>query len=141
MELGVNSSSASPYKTTRVVMCPYCRKPAALVDSVIVFRKSHGPIWFCAGCRAWTGVHQNSPDYAPKGSLAKEELRKLRSDAHHAFDLLWSSGRMTRDEAYGLMCSLMHVSGPRAHIGFFSEEQCTDLIRKLDNAGALGCPN
>lgn len=103
-------------------VCPYCNRRAKLEDSAIVYQRSYGPIWHCAPCAAFVGVHRNSPVYAPLGTLANAELRALRRRTHAAFDPIWQSGTMRRGEAYGWLADRMGLAV--AHVGEFDLEQC-----------------
>lgn len=114
-------------------ICPYCEAPAVLVDSVEVYSRSYGLIWLCRDCQAWVGIHKNSPLSAPLGRLANAELRKLKIQAHAAFDPLWKSGAMTRPEAYKHLAKLMRIKVKKTHIGFFDADQCRQVIELLTN--------
>lgn len=119
-----------PGKTALVVMCPYCDKPARLVDSIEIYkRRSYGWAWWCEPCDAHVGCHKKT--YTPLGRLANRELRHWKQEAHKAFDPLWKSSAMRRADAYKLMQSLMGMTPDEAHIGEFDVEQCQKLIRLL----------
>jgi len=44
--------------------------------------------------------------------------------AHAAFDPLWKSGRMSRNEAYRRLAIAMGLHQDKCHIGMFDEQQC-----------------
>ena len=109
-------------------VCPYCNEKAVLVDSAIVYGRSYGVIWRCPQtCDAYVGVHKGSN--APLGTLANAELRAWRRKAHAAFDPLWQSGEMGRQEAYWWLCEQMGLAKSQAHIAMFGVEQCRWVIR------------
>jgi hypothetical protein len=110
------------------VICPYCKKKAKLIDSVEIYGKSYGKIWICWPCDARVGVHKNSKKNAPLGQLAGKKLREARKSAHATFDKLWKSGKMSRTDAYALMCEKLNIEKSQAHIGKFNMKQCADLI-------------
>jgi hypothetical protein len=115
------------------VICPYCNKPAKLVDSSIVYGgKSYGMIWLCQPCDAYVGVHKNSKDHAPLGRLANAELRWWKREAHAAFDPLWKEGTMSRGDAYRWMQRVLVMSQYEAHIGKFDISECRALIRATE---------
>jgi hypothetical protein len=125
------------------VICPYCIKPAKLVDSIVVYRTaSYGMMWLCAPCDAYVGTHRDSKQHIPLGRLANAELRKWKIRAHAAFDPLWKNGEMSRGKAYLLMQDLMGISAGQAHIGEFTVDDCKLLIEKLkerrENLAAAG---
>lgn len=115
------------------IICPYCRNPAELVDSAIVYGKSYGMIWDCRACDAYVGTHKNSPNHAPLGRLANKELREWKKLAHAAFDPLWTSKhrKYTRKQAYKWMQDAMGISLEEAHIGKFDVDKCKQLVELL----------
>jgi hypothetical protein len=113
------------------VICPYCIKPANLVDSAVVYGTSYGKMWLCSPCDAYVGTHKDSKQHIPLGRLANAELRRWKIRAHDAFDPLWKSGEMSRGKAYLLMQDLMGISAGQAHIGEFTVDDCKSLIEKL----------
>lgn len=112
--------------------CPYCEKPAFLVTGAVIYphRPELHPLkfWNCPECKAYTGCHANSPVNKPKGRLANAELRKLKMEAHAAFDPLWKTGRMSRSDAYGILADRLGIKMSKCHIGFFDEAQCRRVV-------------
>ena len=130
-------------------ICPYCSKPAVLVDSVVVYRRSYGMIWHCAPCRAWVGVHKGT--IKPLGRLANEELRQWKIKAHAAFDPLWQAkfrhraaggaGKtgtpggasykpaFARGSGYSWLATQMQIDKKDCHIGMFDVEQCKQVVQ------------
>lgn len=118
------------------IECPYCHGKAELIDSAEIFHRSFGPIWICRPCDARVGVHENSPDHAPKGTLANAELRGHRMLAHYYFDWLWKA-KMRRDKvsrkdarlsAYLWLAEQMGIPVKRCHIGMFHVKQCQQVV-------------
>lgn len=97
----------------RKITCQYCRGDAPLVDSSVVYGKSYGPIYYCAPCGAYVGVHKKT--LQPLGTVANAELRFWRKQAHAAFDPLWQGKRMPRGKAYAKLAKELNVSV--IHIG------------------------
>lgn len=118
------------------VVCPYCGARAELIDSGRVYSRSYGPIWACLPCRAWVGVHRNSPRFAPLGRLADAGLRRAKVLAHDAFDPFWQAAVRTRgwsqdkarSRAYAWLARQMGIPVGRCHIGHFTVEQCQRVI-------------
>lgn len=126
----MNSPAQDKELTTDiVVVCPYCRCLAKLVNSQTVYGASHGLLWRCEPCGAHVGVHKNSARYAPLGQLANAELRAARQKAHIEFDALWKRHNMTRQAAYQWMARNMGKNILDAHIGKFSVSECHLLIK------------
>lgn len=116
----------------RTVLCSYCGKPAELVDSAEVYGgRSCGMVWLCRPCKAWVGVHRNSKTFAPLGRLANAELRDWKKRAHNAFDALWRSGKVTREQAYSWLRAAMGLTVEQAHIGRFDVPECKKLVELL----------
>jgi len=113
-------------------MCPYCSKPAKLVDGSVVYKHradlKHKLFWLCAPCRAWVGCHPNSKDAKPLGTLANYQLRQKRSKIHRIFDPIWQSGMLNRTEAYTQLAYYMGIELKNCHIGHFREDECDCAI-------------
>lgn len=115
--------------------CPYCGKPAQLVDSAIVYGgRSYGLIWDCRPCDAYVGVHRGTQ--TPLGRLANAELREWKKRAHAYFDQLWKSRKMSRGQAYSHSAKIMGIPKHEAHIGMFDVERCRKLVGLLQEARA-----
>ncbi|MGD9726953.1 MAG: zinc-finger-containing protein [Nitrospira sp.] len=119
----------------RKVLCPYCDLQAELIDAAQVYRRSYGKLWICQPCNAWVGVHKDSKDAAPKGTLAKAGLRRLRIEVHGVFDPFWmelcasglSKGR-ARKACYTRLATDMAIQPEVCHIAMFDEDQCKQAI-------------
>lgn len=115
-----------------VPWCPYCRNEAKLVTGREIY--PHRPdlfdrrFWQCKPCGAHVGCHAGSRGNAALGRLANAELRKLKMEAHAAFDPIWKTGKMKRKEAYSYLADRMKVKVKECHIGYFSEDQCRRVI-------------
>jgi hypothetical protein len=114
-----------------IVYCPYCTKQAALVDSSIIYKSSYGFIWLCQNCDAYTGVHKSSRTFKPLGTLANKETRELRKKVHALFDPYWKGGKMTRDQAYVKLASMLNIDKKICHVAMFDEVRCRQAIHLL----------
>lgn len=65
------------------------------------------------------------------GTLADNELREYRKQAHYWFDKLWQQPtRITsRYKAYGWLAYQMHLKREDTHIAHFEIEQCKKVIK------------
>lgn len=108
-------------------ICPYCKQPTEFVDSSEVYRESHGMIYLCRPCRAWVRIHKDS-EAAALGRLANAELREWKKKAHDAFDPIWKSNLMSREQAYAWLSEKLKVPRHYTHIGFFGVETCKKLV-------------
>ena len=125
-------------KKKNTIRCPYCGANAKLRPATVVYGDAalnkNSYVYVCdryPACDAYVAAHEESK--LPMGTLTNGELRNKRIRAHHAFDQLWKSGRMTKKEAYrwlqmqfGLRSLLLEL----AHIGMFGEYMCDRLIRE-----------
>ena len=108
-------------------VCPYCGRAPELADSAEVYHGySYGPIYICRPCNAYVGCHMGTVN--PKGRLADAELREAKKQAHHAFDRLWKSGRMTRHQAYAWLSDTLGIAREYAHIGMFDVGMCRAVV-------------
>lgn len=86
--------------------CPYCGAPTQLVDSSEIYGTSYGcKCYVCKPCGAWVGCHKNS-DRA-LGRVANAILRRLKHQAHEAFDPIWNDNLRSRSKAYELLSSTL----------------------------------
>lgn len=114
-------------KKRKGVICPYCQRTAALVDSIVIYRtRSYGPAWRCAPCDAYVGCHPGTE--RPLGRLANAELRKAKIEAHKYFDSIWREGHMSRSEAYRWLADQLGMHPRGVHIGYFGVEQCVRVV-------------
>ncbi|ECC0132114.1 hypothetical protein FL828_20415 [Salmonella enterica subsp. enterica] len=114
-----------------MIICDYCGEYAILVSGASIY--PHRPdlyrlqFWSCEACKAWVGCHKNT-DAKPLGRLANAQLRMAKSGAHAAFDPIWKSGRLTRQQAYAWLSREMSLSREECHIGMFDLEQCQRVV-------------
>lgn len=115
-------------------LCPYCHKQTTLSDSSIIYGKSYGMIYICFKCDAYVGCHKGTTN--AKGSVANEELRKLRKKAHELFDPLWRkkafrdncSLNIARNKGYTWLSEQLGIPRKFTHIGMLNKEQCLKVI-------------
>lgn len=122
------------------VTCPYCHKPAQLVDGTAIYLNrpdlAGKNFYLCDPCDAYVGCHpaqtptQNGvgDGTVPMGRLANAELRRAKNAAHAAFDPLWKSGRMHRKAAYKWLSKALGLTSQQTHIGMFDVDQCAAVV-------------
>ncbi len=114
----------------RAPTCPYCNNPSILVTGDDLY--PHIPalrsksFYRCAPCKAHVGCHPGTTK--PLGRLANAELRRLKMDAHAAFDHLWAGGRMKRASAYKWLAGALGIDPKTCHIGMFNEDECRAVV-------------
>ncbi len=113
--------------------CPYC-------GGSVIYRSANGiykdnsrstMLYVCSHypqCDAYVRTHTGTK--IPVGSMANHELRALRKTAHYYFDRLYSSGYMTKDDAYYWLASVIDAPMSHAHIGYLSEYYCKQVIEQ-----------
>jgi len=84
-------------------------------------------IYLCRPCDAYVGVHRGTDK--PKGRLANKQLRYWKIAAHEAFDPIWQTKLMKRNEAYKWLAECMGLDQKKTHIGMFDVEQCKQVIK------------
>lgn len=82
-----------------------------------------------AGCDVKAWKH----DYSGFWLISDGETRKARMEAHRAFDALWKSGEWVmagkkRHHAYRELANFMGIEARECHIGFFSADQCGQVL-------------
>ena len=114
-------------------VCPYCLKTSELVGGDVIYPRrpdlSQKRFFLCKPCDAYVGCHPGT--VVALGRLANKELRTWKIKAHEAFDPLWQTGKMSRSNAYELMCRMINITRNEAHIGLFNVDQCKLLIKKI----------
>lgn len=132
--------------SARQVKCDYCKQPAVLVGGIAIYphRRDLKAMWFwrCVSCSAYVGCHPpgNGDGTKPLGRLANEELRRLKSLAHAAFDPLWKVGCMKRGDAYYWLSKATGIPLERCHVGMMNETECElvcSTIMKAELDGSL----
>lgn len=125
----------------RLVICQYCGKRAELITGKTLFphlENLHGKwFWRCESCKAHVGCHQKTT--VPMGTLAKVELRALRSKVHKVFDQKWQrkrksrGSRKARHAAYKWLADQLNINPTQCHIGLFDEEMCRNALEVINN--------
>lgn len=113
-------------------ICPYCKDKSQYVDSIQIYGKSYGMIYFCKRCDAWCGVDKNNPTKS-LGRLANHELRELKKKAHATFDPLWQNLLVSRTNAYRELSEYLGIEKKYTHIGMFSSKTCLRVIEFSKN--------
>ena len=118
--------------------CPYCGKPAMLVDGRAIYPSrpdlAYLKFWQCKPCDAYVGCHKKgapigrgvrSDGTVPLGRMADMYLRGWKSNVHQVFDPLWKDGYMRdRNTAYAWLAKKMGIPVAECHIGMFTIERC-----------------
>lgn len=108
--------------------CPYCQSKCKVQDSSVIYGRSYGPVLICTrfpACDSYVGCHRNG---RPLGTLANAELRRFRNAAHAAFDPIWKTGRMRRQEAYAWLAKRLGIDKYECHIAMFDLDMCGKVI-------------
>lgn len=111
-------------------ICRYCGSPVVYTSNAEIYGKEYGTgkCYLCRNCRAFVGVHPGTD--TPLGTLANEELREWRKEAHFWFDRIWKKPTRitTRYNAYGYLARKMGLPREETHIGMFEIDQCKKVI-------------
>lgn len=112
-------------------VCRYCGFTVVFTDNSEIYGKCYGggKVYLCRNCGAYVGTHKGGK--IPLGTLADEELRKMRKEAHDAFDVLWKQKKMSRAKAYKWLAEKMELPSEKTHIAMFEIEQCKKVIELL----------
>lgn len=111
-------------------ICRYCGSPVVYTSNAEIYGREYGTgrCYLCRNCGAFVGVHPGTD--IPLGTLANEELREYRKEAHFWFDRIWKSPTRitTRHKAYGWLALKMELPPEKTHIGMFEKEQCIRVV-------------
>jgi len=108
-------------------ICQYCNGTVSLVSNSIIYGKEYGNglAYVCENCKASVGVHNDC--ITPLGSLADEDTKAARKEAHATFDKLWQGrGDGARAIAYAKLAEYFDTD--KAHIGWMSAEECQRVL-------------
>ncbi len=125
-------------------ICPYCKCETELVrgDEIYVqdINTTPRPAYldkFFYRCKNdkkhYVGTYLDNK--TSLGSLANDELREIRSQAHKIFDPLWSKKThfKNRDAAAKWLSHEMNIPLNLIHFGMFNEGQCREAIQLCKN--------
>lgn len=111
------------------VLCPYCNDPAHAVDGRQVYPHRpdlhHRRFYVCWVCRAWA---PRAISGAPMARLANARTRRLRQQAHQAFDPVWQKGRMSRSQAYAWLRNALGLTSGQCHMAWMSDSNLEAVI-------------
>ena len=89
--------------------------------------------WFykCTGCNGTVGAHQQRP-YAPLGTIADEETKRLRTLVHKTIDPLWKNkdkaiAKKRRHALYQIIGERLGIK--EYHTGEADADQCRTVIK------------
>lgn len=126
--------------------CPYCKRPAALVDGGAVYPSRPDLrakwFWMCWGCDAWVGCHDGTKKAL--GRLADAALRRWKKAAHAAFDPLWQAKierdgckkHEARNAGYAWLAKQLGIEAKDCHIGMFDVAQCQRVVEICEKVGS-----
>ncbi len=125
----------------RIVLCPYCLAGAELVEGTEIYGHDYPDrkFWLCRKCRSYVGCHPGTD--VPLGSLANEELRRWRRQAHLSLDPLWKGKpdeKNLRREVYEKVAELLGLKVADAHIAKFDVEKCKKVVSLVELAKEVG---
>lgn len=112
------------------VICGECGRDAFLVSGADIY--PHRPdlyrlkFWKCE-CGAYVGCHRGRRA-RPLGTPAGAGTRGLRHMVHGEFDVIWKSGKMTRNEAYGWLADKLGIEREKCHVGMFDSDRCREVL-------------
>lgn len=117
-------------KVLKPTICRYCGSPVVYTSNAEIYGREYGTgrCYLCRNCGAFVGVHPGTD--IPFGTLANEELREYRKEAHFWFDRIWKRPTRitTRYKAYGWLALKMELPREKTHIGMFEKEQCIKVV-------------
>ena len=118
----------------KIGRCPYCGSAVVIKSADGVYRENrdNAKLFICSRypeCDAYARIKDGTTDI-PMSSMANGKLRALRIEAHRQFDKIYSSGLMSRGEAYSWLAYLLCIPRGHAHIGELGEHYCNVVIEE-----------
>lgn len=117
------------------VVCNYCGCEAELVTGRKVWplRKDLVDllVWSCEPCKAYATCKKGSNE--PRGTLAKDSLRRLRVKCHKMMDLIWQDGYMTRTATYEWLQLELRLTKEKCHIAMFDNDICNRVLKLAEH--------
>jgi len=117
--------------SNRPTRCPYCGAPVRYrsADGIYQDNPNGVMLYVCERypkCDAYVRTHVGTT--IPVGNMADGKLRALRKEAHDAFNQLYISGMMSRDDAYSWLSVMLQTPRSQAHIGNLTDCYCQKVI-------------
>lgn len=122
-------------------VCRYCNHKPELKTAMQVYGRNIGDCnfyWVCPLCGAMVGCKKGTTK--PMGELANARTRKLRIEAHRAFDPIWKSNLMMRDQAYCWLAKHLGLTFNTCHFSLMSDNNliktvqiCNNFLKEDDN--------
>ena len=103
---------------------------SAPVDGSVIYPDRphlHRHLYYLCKCGAYVGTHKKGGH--PLGYPAGGQTRYARSRAHSRFDPIWTSGLLSRDEAYAWLASAMGLTRAECHISKLGKAQADRVTR------------
>ncbi len=63
--------------------------------------------------------------------MAGSRVRRMRKRVHEAFDPIWRTGGISRDDAYELLAKTMGIPRDECHISWFLEDRCDAALAAI----------
>lgn len=115
-------------------MCWYCGQETEMVRGREIYphRKdlANKKFMLCRPCMAYVGCHLGTG--RPLGNVANAELREVRMRVHKAFDPIWKSGKMRRNQAYSWLSAETGIPKDRCHIGMMDADDCRRCLEVIE---------
>lgn len=110
--------------------CPVCNTYAMLVGGEEIYPHRpdlhHKKFWACLMHDAYVGCHPDST--RPLGRLADAATRRLKVNAHAAFDPIWKSKELTRSRAYHWLADQLGIPPQECHMGSLSDDHLRRVV-------------
>lgn len=113
--------------------CRYCNSTVNFTSHAVIYGGrtfSDWPyIYLCSNdaCQASVGVHEGT--HHPLGTLADHDTKNARKAAHAAFDPIWKSKQLKREEAYRWLAAQLDIERWRCHISWFDAALCKQVVK------------
>lgn len=113
--------------------CIYCKSPVKYCSHAEIYNGKVFNAWpyiyLCTNnaCKASVGTHEGT-EY-PLGTLADQATKNARKAAHAAFDPIWKTKQMRREDAYQWLADQLDIEKWRCHISWFDISFCNQVVK------------
>lgn len=88
-------------------------------------------VYLCLNCGAYVGLHKFTD--LPLGTMADKKTREARKKKQAFSRAIYIRFNGDTSEAYKWLAKKMGISTKICHFGFFSIEQCDEVVRHAEN--------
>lgn len=114
--------------------CPFCDRAASITTADDFYKstkKYNSCVWYCAHCeRVYVTTYEGTS--TPKGTLADDDTRRLRRICHLVTEYKKKEEKLSHEQYYEWIATIIHVPTHEAYIGYLSLDKCRELVKSVN---------